>query len=198
MKIIWVSTTGDDTTGDGSKDHPYKTLDMGISVFVSGDQIRLLPGTFITTDSVIMSGVAGSIFAESPQTVYIQPQKTTKHQACVAIIDSPRFSMFGLNVLQAADNSGNFIGIYAENIENFLCYTCTVSDFDTPSGLTHGIFASGTGRVEDCKVSNMKSIDGILYGIRTMGIDQIDCEVTMLSGGGNCQVIGQDGDGLLI
>ena len=75
-----------------------------------------------------MSGVVGSIFAESPQTVYIQPQKTTKHQAALLIIDSPRFSMFGFNVLQAADNSGNFIGIYAENIENFLCYTCTVSD----------------------------------------------------------------------
>ena len=35
-----------------------------------------------------------------------------------------------------------------------------LSVIDTPSGLTHGIFASGTGRVEDCKVSNMRVLMG--------------------------------------
>jgi len=123
--------------------------------------------------------------------VYIQPEKTTEHQAGLAILDANRFSLYGINVLQAADPSGNNIGIYAEDITTFLAYTCAVSDFEIPSGAGHGIFASGLlGRVEHCRVSNLICGGGALYGIRTDGINVIDCDVTSLSGTGDCELWG--------
>lgn len=191
MRIIWASPTGSDTTGNGSRDNPYQTIEKCLADFDSGSQIRLLPGTFTPEDSILIEGKDGSLFAEYPGTVYIQPEKTTKHQAGLAILDANRFSIYGINVLQAADPSGNTIGIYGEDISTFLVYTCAVSDFEIPSGAGHGIFASGLlGRVENCRVSNMACGGGILYGIRTDGINVIDCEVTALSGAGDCELKG--------
>lgn len=196
MKIIWCSPTGSDITGTGSQTEPFASIDRALLDFVDGDQIRLLDGLFIPTDSIIISGMSGSIFSENPKASYIQPEKTSQHQACLAILDSPRFAIIGVNVLQAANHSGNLIGIYASNIDKFLCHTCAVNDFEVPSGICHGIFASGDGRIENCTVDNLACAGDALYGIRTLGIDIIDCEVTNLSGYGDCYIKGIDGDGL--
>ena len=183
MKIIWVSTLdGNDATGDGSRYHAYKTIEKALTVFTNQDQIRILDGTYTPVDSLVISGLEGSIFAENPLGVYIQPQKTRAHAACLAIIDAPRFSLVGFNILQAADTSGNLIGIYAENVENFLCYTCTVSNFEVPFGIAKGIFASGDGRIENCQVFNFVGAGPYVYGIHGMGVEPIDCNVFNLSG----------------
>jgi len=134
MKIIWVSTEGDDSAGDGTQGAPYASLERALQDFTNGDQIRILDGTFIPTDSIVISGLEGSIFSETPLGAYIQPAKTRAHQACVAIIDSPRFSVIGVNILQAADTTGNLIGLYVENVENFVAYTCAISDFSIRPG----------------------------------------------------------------
>lgn len=189
MKILWVATTGDDATGDGTRDSPYASIERALQDFVSGDQIRILEGTYIPTDSIVISGMDGSIFAEDPGAVYIQPAQTRKHQAGVAILDADRFSVYGINILQAADSSGNLIGLYVENVETFLAYTCSVQDFEVPSGNAYGIFATGTlGRIERCFVSNLACAGETLYGIKTIGIDVIDCDVTASSGAGDCVV----------
>jgi hypothetical protein len=200
MKIIWVATTGADTTGTGAQAAPYATIERALQDFESGDQIRILDGTYIPTDSIIISGMDGSIFAENPQEVYIQPQKTKNSQACVAIMDASRFSVTGINIIQAADSGGNLIGLYVENVENFIAYTCSVSGFEVPSGDAYGIFAAGGGRIEHCQVNNIAGAgDGAaVYGIRTVGIDVIDCSVVALSGvSGRCRIVqGIDYDGL--
>lgn len=192
MNIIWVATTGNDSTGIGNRTAPYATIEYAIQQMVSGDQVRILDGTYIPTDSVVVSGLDGSIFAENPGTVFIQPEKTRLHQAGVAILDANRFSVYGINVLQAADTSGNLIGIYVENVETFLAHTCAVSDFEIPSGSNgYGIFASGSlGRIEKCRVSNMTGSGEWLYGIYTQNIDQIECDVDNLIGvaGSGCKV----------
>ena len=182
MKIIWVSTSGSDSSGDGSYDAPYLTLNTALDNFVSGDQIRLEDGTYTTTDSVILSGVSGSIFSENPLGAVIQPEKTTKHQACLVVMDSPRFTLQGVSVLQAADSSGNTIGIYVENSANFIAKTCSVESFEVPSGNAYGIYASGSGRVEGCFVDDLTCGGATLHGIKTEGIDVIDCTISSLSG----------------
>jgi hypothetical protein len=193
MKIIWVATTGNNTTGTGEREYPYASIERAIQDMEAGDQIRILDGTYIPTDSVVISGLEGSIFAENPDQVYIQPEKTRAHRACVAVVDAPRFLVQGINILQAADTTGNLIGLYVENVENFIAYTCNVSDFEVPSGTAHGIFASGAlGRVEKCKIANFACAGGKLYGIQTYNIDVIDCEVMALSGAGDCEVVGID------
>lgn len=194
MHIHWVSVAdGSDVTGDGSRARPYKTIDKALTVFTNQDQIRILDGTYTPVDSIVISGLEGSIFAENPLGVFIQPQKTRLHVACLAIIDAPRFSLIGFNILQAADTSGNLVGIYAENVENFLCYTCTVSNFEVPSGTTKGIFASGDGRIENCQVFNFSGAGPEVYGIHGLGVEPIDCHAFNLSAVNNLNGIIFDG-----
>jgi hypothetical protein len=192
MNIIWVSVDGSDNTGDGTRASPYATIQHAIDNFTDGDQIRILDGTYIPTDSVIISGMSGSIFAENYSEVYIQPEKTKNHQACVAIIDAERFRVQGINIIQAADSGGNLIGMYVENVENFLAYTCSVTNFEIPSGNGYGIFAAGGGRIENCTVANIAGAGtgNFIYGIKGKGVDIIDCTVTAMSGAGNCGVEG--------
>jgi hypothetical protein len=194
VKIIWVSAeSGNDTTGNGSYETPYLTIDKALQEFVSGDQIRLMDGTYTPTDSVIFSGVEGSLFSENPLGAYIQPQKTDSHASCVAVLSSPRFSIIGVNVLQAADSTGNLIGIYAEDVENFLCLTCAVSNFEVPSGDATGVFAAGDGRVENVDVKDFAGAGSIVYGIRTKGVDIIDCTNSNVSAVNDLCVYEHDG-----
>lgn len=197
MKIIWVNgTSRSDTSGTGSQQNPYATIEKAIEVFQSEDQIRIISGTYTPTDSAVISGKSGSIFAETPGGVFIQPEKTRAHQACVAILDADRFLVQGINILQASDISGNLIGLYVENTSTFLAYTCDVSDFEVPSGNGCGIYGSGAlGRIENCRVANFACAGDIVYGIRTKGLDVIDCETTALSGAGDCEVIAIEVEG---
>lgn len=195
MHIWWCdANNGSDTTGDGSKNNPYLTIDKALVCFTDGDQIRLMPGTYTPTDSVVISGKNGSIFSDVPKASYIQPLKTTLHQACIAAIDADRFTVAGVVVLQAADSFGNLIGIYAENIENFVCMTAEVTNFNVPSGNAVGIFASGGGRVIDCKVYSFNGAGEITRGIWVKGVEEIDCICDEVSGVNRC--IGIDIEGL--
>lgn len=194
--IIWVATDGDDTSGTGSQDNPYASIERALVDFQDGMQIRIKDGTYIPTDSIVLSGMSGSLFAENPLAVYIQPARTKAHQACVAILDTERFLVQGINILQAADSVGNFIGLYAENVENFVAYTCDISNFSAPSGYCYGIFAAGGGRVERCSVRHMICGGDLLQGISTLGVDIIDCTVDDLSGASNCEVIAFQTNGM--
>ncbi len=44
--IIYVSTTGDDSTGDGTAGNPYLTIGKGISMAIYGDTVQVAPGTY--------------------------------------------------------------------------------------------------------------------------------------------------------
>lgn len=187
MKIMCVSPTGNDTTGNGSFDSPYKTIEHALSLFVSGDQIRLLEGTFITTDSIVISGKEGSIFSDYPGAATIQPINASISAACVEILNSTRFTVQGVEVKQSLDKAAR-VGIFANGVQNFICYTCTVDGFDVASGSTYGILGNGTGRIENCKVYDIDSF-GELYGIWSNNMHIIDCEVYSISGTGNVRGI---------
>jgi len=45
-RVWYVSTTGNDTTGDGSEVNPFRTIQKGIDVSRSGDTVLIEPGTY--------------------------------------------------------------------------------------------------------------------------------------------------------
>jgi len=186
--IIWVSPSGSDITGTGSDQNPYQTIERALLDFKDGYQIRLMDGTYTPTDTIMISGMTGSIFAENDDEVTIQPQQATGYGAAIAIVNSDRFTIHGVNISQS-ETAGHNYGIYADNVQNFIAYTCTVSGFDCPSGCA-GIWATGTGRIENCTVSDLTIGNGNLYGIYSNGLDVIDCEVTALTDSGGNGVTG--------
>jgi len=46
QETLWISTTGSDSTGDGSESSPYRTIQHAFDQASNGDTIRVLPGTY--------------------------------------------------------------------------------------------------------------------------------------------------------
>ena len=74
----YVSTTGNDTTGDGSIGNPWKTIVKGISTLVSGQTLIVKNGIYSGTQNFIAGVPSGistqytTIMAETPMQVRIQ------------------------------------------------------------------------------------------------------------------------------
>jgi len=193
MQIIWVSTAGNDATGDGTSALPYATIDRAVQDFTSGDQIRILDGTYTPADTLSFVGMDGSIFAENPNEVTIQPAQTLIDSACISVRNADRFSVIGLNIVQASDApNGNSVGVYAADVTNLRVFTCDIHTFAIQSGSAYGIWVSGGGRIENCAVYDITSSGTQVCGIRTTGIDVVDCSVLALSGVGDCNIVGID------
>jgi hypothetical protein len=187
--IIWVAKTGNDTTGTGSQQNPYLTIERALQDFVNGSQIRILNGTYTPTDTVMVSGLEGSIFSETPGGAIIQPQHTSRYGAAVAIIDSTRFIVQGIHIKQSTETQtatsvSNTVGLYANNVLNFEAHTVTVSDFSCTSGCA-GIWANGSGRIEQCVIEDIATENGDLYGIYANGMSVLDNTVRRLTYRGN-------------
>jgi len=179
--IIWVSPNGSDTIGNGTTLHPYKTIEYALYNFTEGNQIRLMDGIYTPANSIVIDGISGSIFAENPNEVTIKPLLATIDNACISIKNVERFSISGVNIVQPDDSTDNYAGVYANNVNNLVVYSCNVYNFDFPlTQIGYGIFASGTGRIERCYVYNVTG--GEIYGIKTTGLDIVDCEAAVLSG----------------
>lgn len=58
---IYVATTGDDTTGDGTVEKPYATLAKAINVASDGNKIYIFPGEYIIIPSYHSIGNIGNV-----------------------------------------------------------------------------------------------------------------------------------------
>jgi hypothetical protein len=56
--VIYVATTGNDVSGNGSSGAPYKTIQKGISMMTSGDTVIVKAGTYIGKENFINSRTA--------------------------------------------------------------------------------------------------------------------------------------------
>lgn len=195
MHIWWLDPNGSDLTGNGSYALPWQTFSKAMGSFNSGDQIRLKPGTYYPTDSIVFDSMDGSIFSDTPGGATIQPMAVGSTPCVIQVTSSNRFSIHGVNVKQAINPTNNSVGIYGADVSNFLIHTCAVSEFGVPSaamGLsTAGIAVSGYGRIEDCSIFDLSAQEDYLYGIYTAGlVDVVSCAVWELSGYGTCRVRG--------
>lgn len=191
MKIIYVSPDGSDITGTGSGANPYRTIAKALTVFVSGDQIRLFSGTYNETDSIVFNGFNGSMLGEGLGAI-IQPVSLSINTAIITIQNSTNFYLTGLSLRQALDTTSNSIGIYVNNSENVYIHNCEIQDFISSDVYTYGIYGNSTsrlGRIEQCIVKNMASNGTEIAGI-VGNFDIVHCNVRNISGAGRCDSYG--------
>ena len=76
---IYVSTKGNDETGDGSYSNPYATVSKAINTATNGQKIYIFPGTYTLSHISSSYGTAGiydygksiEIFGENDETILI-------------------------------------------------------------------------------------------------------------------------------
>jgi hypothetical protein len=195
VNIIWVSPFGSDTTGDGSEQSPYLTIEKALTIFVPEDQIRLKDGTYTPVDSLVFSG-SGSLVADNPWEVTIQPSAVSATSAVISIANAYRFTIRGIIIKQAVDPTGNFVGIAADTVTYFVCESCSVEDFTANSASLRGISVNDCGGViKDCSVDNFYNAGANIYGVYAQDLEVVNCVIGSLIGAAGTTVVGVDTDG---
>lgn len=180
MQVIWVSTQGNDSTANGSRSAPYKTIEAARLVFSSGDQIRLEPGAYTISDTLFFSGVNGSIMAEDPGESSIQPVVTALYSSVINVRDCERFVVQGISFLQATNAVTNSIGIEARRVAYLVIDACTISDF-TVTGDAYAIYTEDSfGKINGCTVENIMA-SGTVYGILSGRMDVTNNTISTLT-----------------
>ena len=61
MKTIYVATSGNDLTGDGSVSSPYQTINKASHAAAAGDTIQIAAGTYHETDAMTKGATAAIV-----------------------------------------------------------------------------------------------------------------------------------------
>lgn len=83
---IYVSTTGSDTSGDGSQSNPYRHIQKALDESSDGDVILIMPGTYETEDSISFP---------SYNNLIIKPSTNKLGDVVITISDSNNLSSGG-------------------------------------------------------------------------------------------------------
>lgn len=162
MNIIWLSPDGDDGTGTGTEDNPYQSLAKGVSVFSSGDQIRLKTGIYNVTGTLTLSSVSGSILGDGAVVI------TTGFDCRTGICFEDCSSIFVNNcVIKNYTVGSYFFGIYSNRLTTNIgkIEQCSFTNLQATTNTTleaiNGLF--------DC-VQNYVSV-GVATGCAVYGIN---------------------------
>jgi hypothetical protein len=120
--VYYVATTGNDTTGDGSVNSPWKTIGHGISRMAGGDTLIVKKGVYTTRADFISgvpSGTAGRytvVMAEAPMEVRIKSTVSLDYYESQLDINGNYIKVdgfiFDMSNTYYPDHVGNLSGSY--------------------------------------------------------------------------------------
>ena len=167
---IFVSVDGDDSTGDGSAEKPYKTIKQGIDNSLNESTIYISEGNFdgfnITIDKTL------TIEGKTNETII-----DAKNCARIFIMDSnARLTLIGLNLINGnitADGEDGLGGAIYNNGGELTLINCTIKD--SYASYNGGAIYNNLGKLT-IKNSNIINNSAIQYGgaLYTAGITNIE------------------------
>jgi len=183
---IYVSTTGNDGTGDGTAAAPYATIATGISHASSGDTVYVVAGTYnITTQMSVGTGI--SIVGEGATSIVAS-------SSAIGAIFSLTSATEGTNGNQSISNlrltGGDAVnyGIQIQARSNVLVHDCEFDGFKYFAIQNRGGTSGGSGRpvtwATGTRIYNNTVTD--------CGWDELSSDTWLVYGGG-IEITGQDG-----
>lgn len=173
----YVSTTGNDATGDGSIGNPWLTLYKATSTVTSGNTIHVNAGTYIETlTSTLAVGV--SIEGDGVASI-IKTTFSTTYQPIIEIVNSEgTVGNQHISNLKFDGNSTTSWAIHIQGMSNFSIHDCTFLNF-VQRGVVWGgradnsdnpptVYATGNTFYNNT-MTNCASFDGT-YGYGSLNI----------------------------
>lgn len=198
---VFVSQTGNDSTGDGSKNKPFKTINKALNTVKAGQTIYLREGTY--TENIVFnkSGKEGK-----PITLRNYPNEVAKidltDKTVESVIDfnsQSNINIIGLELCNLKQKTNSVVGIFLQGGEkNCIIANCNIHNIEGKSASTgnaHGIRIVGiteeaieniliiNNHIHDCICgtsealtieSNVKNVDVIKNTIHDNGNIGID------------------------
>lgn len=131
MATIYVATTGNDSTGDGSSGNPYATPGKAASVMAAGDTVDVSAGTYVMTTA--STNVAGGCISDSRNSYGVVNKwighGTVIFQAGTGVTSVYLMNLTGRriyveNITADSNNKTGVNGFYSSGLMNVF-YKCT-------------------------------------------------------------------------
>lgn len=182
---VYVSPTGNDTTGDGSIATPYATIQKGIDMAVTGGHVALLAGAYTGTGNRDnnFNGKAITVRSEYPSSVETmtstiidcQGSALNQHQGFIFNNGESADSVLkGLTIKGGYSSSGG--GIYCDNSSPTI-NSCQIIENTADNG--GGIYCTGASPdVSSCLIAgNTSSVNGGgVYGLSSNAV-MTNCDI---------------------
>jgi hypothetical protein len=178
----WVSSTGSDTTGNGTPALPYASFHAAVNNTAAGGIVSILgPGDYGPvgiTQSITIDGTGGgTITFAGTEGIYIDP---TASSGTTVILRNLAINGLGLGT----------IGIYVTGTANLSIDNCLLEGFTT-----EGVYLLSTG-AENLDIRNTVIVGGS-YGVRTFagtGPDHVSLEHVKIQGASSYGVYHSSGN----
>jgi len=112
FRIHHVAPDGNDTTGTGSKDNPYRTIQKAIDMANEWDMIKVSVGVY--SESITINKRNVNIIGDSPSTTILNAGGATT--ACMITVDDVEIN--GFTIRNATDNGILFVNSWGVKIIN--------------------------------------------------------------------------------
>jgi hypothetical protein len=166
---VYVATTGNDGTGDGTSGNPYLTIATGITNASAGDTVYIVAGTYnVSTQIVVPVGISimGEGISSKIVTTYTNGSAV---QAAIQLASTAGTPQNGNQTISYIELNGSSYtssrAIQVSYRNNVEIHHCTIKDFNY-SGIWYYVSASYpsvflTGcHVHDCEIINCTSYIG--------------------------------------
>lgn len=145
----WVATSGDDATGDGSRENPWATIAKGASELQPGDTLYVKAGTYLQTETLSIS-CDGT--AEAPILIAAAPGEVV-----VISGDSNQNGAADLSDVPAGNKYGSLVSVSGDYV--------TLEDLEVAYAGGRGIQVSASHvTVRSCKVHHTWNVGIYVYG----------------------------------
>lgn len=167
---IYISTDGDDSTGDGSAEKPYKTIKQGIDNSANESTIYISKGTF----------EALNLSVDKTLTIQGEKDQTTidaKNSARIFLMNSDaKLTLIGLNLINGnvtADGEEGLGGAIYNDGGELTLINCTIKD--SYASYNGGAIYNNLGKLT-IKSSNIINNSAVQYGgaLYSAGITNIE------------------------
>ncbi|MTK64220.1 MAG: PKD domain-containing protein, partial [Methanobacterium sp.] len=156
LNDVYVSTTGSDTTGDGTNTNPFATIQKSLNFVVNGGTIHLQSGTYKTNGVPITVTNNVTFMGENPDTTIINANISGR----IFVVSSGVTLMItNLTLANATADTGG--AIYSNNASNILNVTnCNLIGNNANNGAA--IYNMGKITLNNCSFSgNTGSSSGV-------------------------------------
>ncbi len=200
----YVSTTGDDVSGDGSAGNPWKTIQHAVDNVVAGDIIHVAAGTYVEqveiTKNITVRGAGATTIVQSPATLTKFFTTSNNNYPVIYVHDASSVSIKNLTLDGNGQGNSNyrFVGIGYHNAGGLIDSVEVKGIRNTPiNGSQHGIgiyayAQSGTARsitVQNCTIYDFQK-NGCVFSGNDLTATASDNNIT---GAGPVDFIAQNG-----
>jgi hypothetical protein len=183
---VYVATTGNDGTGDGSISNPYLTIATGITNASSGDTVYVVAGTYnVTAQMAVGTGI--SIVGEGATSIIASSSAIN----AIFLLESASEGTNGnqsISHLRLTGGDAVNYGVQIVARSNVLIHDCEFDGFEYFAIQNRGGTSGGTGRPVTWATGNR------IYNntVTDCGYDTLDGSTWLVYGGG-VEITGQDG-----